>query len=388
MKAPFLGLVSALVIGSAVFSLSPQAGTHEISHSSSLCESHTLSPRPYLVSSAAWSRSDLLLLDPLRSEILRYSAAGAFRGSTPQELRGALEVFPGRISLDHLDVRGNGAETMLEGSGHFVLLDNEQLPAQLADFSAQTTTDRKSGREVALGHIYQWQREGSQDLLAVAEIRQQALGARDSGPEEFQYGFVGLSLNDPSRLIKLRSWPSTSGPGSAKTFYRLGMPLLAGSGDASYALIFEDGKMQLLRHEAGNASFDSRPLESFSKLASALGLAVPRLPQLVFPDDAVAVMRAVESATMPVGLYYQGKYLYVLSRRPGSRPWTLSVIDPELDRWLGSVEVPSGARHLAAVPGATWAFIEKSSLEGWQRQTIYGVLTLPSEAIDSLRGCR
>jgi len=338
------------------------------------------------------------MVDPLRGEVFRYSPGGAFLGPTPPELRSAMKNLPSDAGLARISIGPTDGDLLIEASRRFLHLDSDFLPFPSADFTDEPQNEKRGGGPSArLRHLYQWQREQRRGILGLADILPDS-----PKPKEATYAFITADLSDPSHFQTLKTWhyPTEDAAEDAapdkqitidKDFYRIGLPFIATIDTTSYVVVFDHGEMKLWRHSPGDAEFDETPLaaSAFAELVRAKNLKAPEhLPHLTDTDRLKPVMEAVEAASMPVGLYSQGRYLYVLYRQPGPNPWHLGIIDPDKPEGLvGSLSLPSHAPHLMAVPGPTWAFIEKGSVEGWQKQAIYGMFTVPSEAINKLRGC-
>jgi hypothetical protein len=95
---------------------------------------------------------------------------------------------------------------------------------------------------------------------------------------------------------------------------------------------------------------------------------------------------------MAAGLFGQGKYLYLLTRRPspaGGTEWLLHQIDPRKPQILGAVRIPSTASHLSVGVGRDeWYFIERGEVRGWGDQDIDTVIRVPQSWITSPDGSR
>lgn len=83
---------------------------------------------------------------------------------------------------------------------------------------------------------------------------------------------------------------------------------------------------------------------------------------------------------MAVGLFGQGKYLYLLGRRFNGETteWSLSQIDPKDpdSRHIRQVRLPTAAHHLSVVPGRDyWYFFERGEVKGstGRRMSVIGM---------------
>jgi hypothetical protein len=106
------------------------------------------------------------------------------------------------------------------------------------------------------------------------------------------------------------------------------------------------------------------------------------------PEDSERIFGEIEKRRAAVGLYSDGTYLFVLTRRPaegGATTWYLHAIDPVEDKLVGKpIRIPSMAPHLFILPGdPNWLVFEKGSVSFWGRQVVKGVIPLPANWLRS-----
>src|SRR5581483_6968171 len=181
-----------------------------------------------------------------------------------------------------------------------------------------------------------------------------------NGDEIVAYGSV--SRNDPTPgfqlgLVRLNVAKRTSSlilPFKDNSFYLLNQQYLAVSNGQAYFVAMGD-KAVIYR-----VPFEGRPIPL--KTMPMLYSKVPKLrSNFVGPTAISQQFGQLESLRLTAGLYGYEGFLYLLVRDPcACSPWSLYKIDPRADRLIGSVPLPTFARHLALVPGdQAWLLIEK-----------------------------
>lgn len=314
-----------------------------------------LTPSPKWVTSGMWnSDGTLVLVDALTSRLLRYSSQGTLLGSVSKLVaRPSASFRPFRLRMTD-----RGALLQIE-DGAFVRL-NERLetsasvkPMQ-ADFSPSTKS---------LPAVYDWTTVRDQIYL---------FGDLQLPDGRWTSGLFLRALSSQGRLEMLYGMEVTD---PYRKFYLLGNPFLA----------TVDGTAYFLRMDRLTTILEVQMDEKLRQLGSfQYGIGSISLPAQGGLRSASAVFHALEAADIPVGLYGQGKFLYVLSRRPdrGGTQWTLIKIDPKRDRIIARIALPSSANHLAVVPGPKhWAFLEKGPVEALGIQVLSSVLLLPTASL-------
>jgi hypothetical protein len=314
--------------------------------------------------SGVWSHDgqELLLVDALRGEILRFSPRGELLGQIEVPLRGSTEVS--RPSNIHLWGDGYLVE---QEDGDFVELGSS---LEILDEVDLLEKARQPGGAVA--SVFGWVPLG-RSLVTISDVR-----LADGG---WNTGFLRVPLAHPSEFEVLQD---LSGEGPAAGFYLLGQPYLAAVGGRAYFLTMsaspsicevtaEAGEPARLRRlGAFPAAFASRPL----------------LPEQTELSQIPALFEGVERSHMAAGLYGWGDYLFVLTRRPGAvsgkTRWSLTQIDPRRDEIVRTFDLPTTAPHLTVIPGdASWALLEKGHIRGFGQQDISTLLVIPSSYFEN-----
>lgn len=109
-------------------------------------------------------------------------------------------------------------------------------------------------------------------------------------------------------------------------------------------------------------------------------------PGLQGRDAAWAHLTAMETSSMPAGLYARGRWLLLLTRQPlggGKTQWRLHRLDPVRDRLEGSFELPTTAPEILIAPGEKrWAIVELGPLQGVMERPMAFWVEVPGELLD------
>ena len=200
----------------------------------------------------------------------------------------------------------------------------------------------------------------------------------------FQLGFVTGRITTNSELprdIKLLEAAEDA------SLYSLGFPYFAATDqDLFYVRIVKGEPVAIKRvHESPDGAIT---------LSQLLGSVIPRdflvVPPLTAVHDETAPasvrFREIEKSKMVAGIFGQGKYLYLLTRQPfGSETqWLLHQIDPDAQRILGTVRLPTTAAFLSiAVAPDNWYLFERQEFLEWGKQIIKTVVRVPTAWIAS-----
>jgi len=269
----------------------------------------------------------------------------------------------------------------VSGDG-FLFLSNKMQPVKTRSVKAKSA----QGPYSIGGGLWQWAEAGD-EIIAFLDLYPTSL-ANPWDPkflDKWFSGFVRFPADNPAafRLLQREGRTQVDIQSEERNLFRTGYPYITSIGASAYILSM-DARMSLMKNEAG--SDELKPLRSFPFGESDVA---PALPRFKVADDYAKTMAQVERESMPVGLYSQGGLLYVLWRKPspqGTR-WTLSGIDPQADRYIGSTEIPLNANHVVVVPGdKTWAFIEKGPVKGFGVQDVSRVLLVPATLLQAPLG--
>jgi hypothetical protein len=144
------------------------------------------------------------------------------------------------------------------------------------------------------------------------------------------------------------------------------MPFMASLNSVAYTLNLRDNNASISRIDPATGTMkDLTPIsEEFGR--------VPTLPDEFTalkhshegPRQATLLLRQIENAHMPIGLYAFNKNLYLLVKDAldmyGETSWSLVSINPGDGKVAGRTRIPSRASNLTVIPGDDfWFFIEK-----------------------------
>jgi hypothetical protein len=352
-------VLSLAIVGCALLAAEPPS---ESSVSSDRlvprCDHVGLTKHPGWVVSAAWTAdgNELLVVDNLSRQILRYTTGGRFRGTIPKSIGAALE----QLSPSIIKQRGN--ELILElARGRFIVLDQRYVPRD----SSQIVQEEQDG----IQSVFLWSPAGH-DLVTFSDVRIN---------QQWHWAFLRFPFASPKDFMELFQVAHED-----TGFYRLGYPYITALGSTAYFLIVGKESIELMR-TTGAGVAQRLPLPGLR-----LGVR-PRLPRFLVREDIAPLMKAVEASSMPAGIYGWEGFIYLLSREPsndGTR-WSLTKIDPIRGTFLGSAVLPTDANHLAVAPGPRyWAFLEKGPVIAFGDQKLNRVLLIASDKLrqPSLQG--
>ncbi len=189
------------------------------------------------------------------------------------------------------------------------------------------------------------------------------------------YGYGRLQLGPDSVLSPLRALDESTEAGRLAW----SVQTLATSEKGVFALVFEAGP-HIERVFPSPQVIRAFP-ERFGE--------IPDLARRERVNPPLVFNRNVEAASMAAGLFGQGRYLYLLTRRPagkGATSWFLHRIDPERDRIEATFVLPTDAPHLVVVPGPVeWALVEQDAWVGTLGKRTRGVLFLSASSLQAAR---
>jgi len=234
----------------------------------------------------------------------------------------------------------------------------------------------KAGGPTGLGSLYSnWTTKGS-TFLGYGSVVRADLTSQEYNPSRgFQLGFLRGTVTASSgqfRDVELLE------PTEENSLYVFGFPLFAANDDGMFyvRMIGEEASIVRVKDNATG----ERALERLSAFPEQYSK-VPKLKtENVGPSSTAARYAEIEKSTMAVGLFGQGKFLYLLTRRPeaGATEWSLFQIDPKKPKAIGEVRLPTSAHHLSVVPGPDyWYLIERGEVKGWGDQQIDTVVRIP-----------
>ncbi len=109
-------------------------------------------------------------------------------------------------------------------------------------------------------------------------------------------------------------------------------------------------------------------------------------PTLQGRDAAWAHTEMLEKAAIPLGLFGRGRDLLLLTRKPagqGKTLWQLHRLEPERDRLVGSLTLPTAAPMVVVAPGEKrWGILELGPLGGVFERPLASWVELPAAVLD------
>jgi len=330
------------------------------------CKVASFSRKPISASSSVWSRSDLVVLDNARHDLLLFGNNGQAKGAAYGALAKSLnDLRPLGMARRGDGLTGDGRILIQSELNRFLVLTPDYTFEGSVDVLSRPTSEGSS-----IERIYSWAPTWSatrKDIVAFADLKkgdQWSTGVVRF-PVDFVQGAQGwflknLSVNEPSRK-----------------FHRLGLgySYIASLQDQAYVMLMDNG-FRLWRSDGAGRFIE---LPRFNETFPVRE--VPVLPAFIRPTDYAPLMGEIEKAEMPTAIYGWKGELYVLWRRPvqGTTNWFLSRLRPTDGELLSTIPIPSHSSHLLAVPGEeNWAFIEKGAVLGLQNQEVRSVLNLPA----------
>jgi len=316
---------------------------------SSACRRIVLAQRPGQVSSMVWDPDgrELVLTDVTTRQLLRYSPGGALLGAVEKPTSYKREFKPTQV---HARPEGflvrSGARDWIWFDRGFGFL-RAVVQAAPPGFTLINEVWGKADRLTGFGSF-----------------------RKESGA--WSWGFLQARFDVPGaeglRVLHEVSYQSKGGD-----LALLLTTVTAMAGETPFALRFDEPSYILNldngeRLRAFPAGFDR----------------LPDLPKNEGEESASRRLRVVDASSLPVALYGQGNFLYLLTREPksASHRWRLHRIDPSRDRLLDSVILPTAAPFLEMAPGPTsWALLEESRGDAGRLQG-EGLLLIAISAID------
>ncbi len=356
------------------------------------CQRALLNRRPGWSTSAAWNGSnELVVIDQIYNQALRYTAAGESLGTIPDVAAPGIEAF------FPITVKAASSGLAFELSGNYIrALDHGYSfvkESRLGGNGTYAPQAQGRGGSWQITSMWLWQPVGKDDVVAFSDLK--SLNASEAGGNSYRVAFVRFPIDSPSKfeiLGKAMTYDASSPPcpsascdsGTALRLYnRLGHDYIASIGDAAFILKMDE--MKIYRQAHAGADLEALPV-NFAELAQR-GLDQPAaLPKFYSRSDFRNLMAKVEISTMPTGIYAWNNSLFVTARifDGTATRWTVTRIDAATGQILGTATIPTSANHLTIAPGAAqWAFIEKGPAKGWSdNQEIPSILFVPSKQFD------
>jgi hypothetical protein len=332
--------------------------------SNAVCYRAALKPRPAWVSGAAWveERGELVVLDPFLNRLFAYTPSGA-AGKLPETFaKAASKLQPASISA--------------AGEAGFLVetVDGKLMPfdAKLRPKDGQTVLKEKGASGYRVGSLIQWKVIGG-DIIAYGSLLKE--GAQGAQGAELGFFRLPLAQSASARLQMLKPLEDIS-------FYLVGNSYITATRDAAYFVAMDKAPAIFRISARGNE------VERLNAFPDEYRTRPDFHTVMRGPDSAPAHFAELETFAVASGLYAQDGMLYLLTRKPddkGGTTWSLYKIDPEKDRLLGKVNLPTSANLLTVVPSQkAWYLLERGRLQAGQRQDIDNLLVIDSAAIAAL----
>lgn len=344
-----------------------------------LAECHTVAwgSSPQMLSSAAWTaEKELTIVDAGIGELQRFrlgpalqSKQGAFPAEAPADLMLTLtqrlfadDAFPVQRFMK------NAAGYLLQGpSGLFLQLGHQF--DELMRFSLIGTPSRESDDQLA--SIFQWISTSATSLAVFGDV-----GTPDLG-YEVSFSTVETppvpqrqagEATPVARTVEFAPHLSRGFRDNSKLYYSLAYPYLTQSdaGDV-YALVM-DNTPAVVRLVNGPEKY-TYEVHEHGRIPQAGGFT-----RAISPHDTKAFFAAIREASLPVGLFAQGQYLFVLQKDSiyidARRRWSLSRFNVMPDGSVGYgdpeqvyLPISEDTEHVTLVPGGDyWLVAEKGEV--------------------------
>jgi len=302
-----------------------------------------------------------MVVDPISDRVLLYSTNGLPLGALSKELTNN-EMVDGSDKAS--------SSYILKLSGPKALILNERLTRINSNLDLGRSGDGTGG----FGALYNWA-TASDQLFAVGTFHSSE--SLENSSSNYQLGFLRGRLKRGSVHVEKVELVK---PFDFSPYYMLGHRYVTVNDDAAFFLSMK-GSAELytmsLSSEQGLRKLKPTALPSeYSQ--------VPSLPAAAGPSDASLIFRAIESNSLLVGIYGYGHMLYLLARSPSGNQttWWLYQIDPQQDKIMGRLLLPTAAHHITIVPSPTsWFIFEKGPVVAAGLQKIESLITVPTDWI-------
>ena len=236
----------------------------------------------------------------------------------------------------------------------------------------------KAGGSTGLGSLYSnWITKGA-TFAGYGSVVRADLTTQEYNPSRgFQLGFIrGTVTASSGQFRDLELLEATE----ANDFYLFGFPYFAANDDGLFYVRMVGDQASIVPAKRGTSGAAPEPLKAFPEKFRAIS---KLKTENTGPASTASRYAEIEKRTMAVGLFGEGKYLYLLGRRftGEGTEWSLSQIDPKDpdSRHIHEVRLPTTAHHLSVVPGGDyWYFFERGEVRGWGEQEIATVVKIPA----------
>ena len=334
------------------------------------------------INSMAWhpDGKNVIITDPIRGKVHVISPRdGSFR---PSGFTKATEV----LRKPYLGFRSGDKYVQL---GIQQLLWFDRNMRQMSRPMSKITADVGAASSYDIFHLsfmYDVAAQGGRALVYAA-------GERPDAPGDYMLGFYEYELRPGGATPQARliQWHEPD------DFHALGHPYITATGDGFFYFLTMGETPQLWKYSWGNRVAEAVHVEGLAKIFDK------RLP---WNFNVRSQMRPetyakVEGFEIPVGLFSQGPFLYLLYREPTTTGkgtvWTMFRLQVEagVAEVLGEMELPvTQSAHISVLPGAVdWVVALKSSVhpDGTPRkngtQKISQFLIISAKVMAASKGC-
>jgi hypothetical protein len=316
---------------------------------------HLGAPRPLAINSTVYVESlgKIAVVDRLRNNLMLIDPNGETQLYDPKRL---VESAENMVPL-YLNALDQGfALSMIDG--RWLRLDRDLKKVEVVDLT-------KGDARGSIVSTYDSVSAGKGVF---------SFGAIQAPDGQIHIGFFRAWSETPSRPELLRDVAETD-------YYLLGHHYLTALDGDQYALLMSANKPVVLRFARDGTSQSLDIPERYRR--------APELKHMATgPGSEAAMYKEVESLTIPVGLFGQDGFLYLLTREPGPdgrTRWNLFRIDPKRRQATRGMVLPTTANHLKILnTNRNWYIFEEGSVHGLGQQEIASMLIIPNDAIQSL----
>lgn len=318
------------------------------------CYRKELSLSPSWISTAIWvdQRSEIMVVDPNRNQVLLYAVTG--QGTK----------LPAELGKQAVESNVKASESyIIKMVGPSGMVFDGNLAITEPDVNLQKS---RSGKSNGLGSLFDWVVSGSR-LFAFGSVKGEA-GPPKSGFIDAEIGMKPLVIED----VQLRV------PFDYLDYYLLGHAYVASVSNRGFFLKM-DSTARIFRFPKG-----SNESELLNVMPSEL-TKVPRIKNPALgPEDTKNLFKEITTYQIPVGIYgFQGM-LYLLGRSPSDRKttWWLYQIDPEREKVVARLRLPVFSEHVTLVPSPSfWFIFEKGEVKEDSTQDIKSLVAIPTNWI-------
>jgi len=310
----------------------------------------------------------VLIADPKANQLLRFNAGTGRMGV----VRLPADVRPASITR----IKGGFVLNYREDA---VILSTSRFKV-----SARRNLRMASRAATGLGTLYSNWVTWGEKFVGFGSVTKAPLNPAETQPDplrSYQLGFVrGRVSASTGQFLDIELLRPTE----ENDLYLLGFPYFAANDKGLFLLDMTSTEAAIARVDNGK-----RGNAALRPVTAAIPKEFLKIPRLKGADEGPGRTRVrfqdIEHQSMVVGLFGQGSLLYVLARRYTSSgtEWLLHQIDPDQQKPLAVLELPTRANHLTVVADrSVWYFFERGEVRAWGDQDIKTVVQIPGKWIE------